>query len=196
MVDQLLNIMVNQTKYPQNYEGSPYLIDSFVTGTITLTSGVSFNLPIRYNLFQDIFDVQFQGRLMEIRTVDLIKKIDMPGYNLIPAIYPSGPKEIKGYLFLLDTGKISLLCKRHIAFDEWKPTKALESGPTPAKFREERIDFFARLPGGNLYRLKNLKDLLTVFPDNKSKVEMFIKENKIKLKLDKLKQLFHYYNSL
>jgi|GEM_PF-1859309 len=192
--DKLLTKTSNPN--PKLYEGSPYLIDSFVQGTITLTSNASFSVPVRYNLFEDMLDVIFHGREMEIRHVDLIRKIEFANHRLVLTYYPGKNKEVKGFLFLLDSGKLSLLHKRFITFDEWQPAKALESGPTPAKFREDREEFFIRTSQGMLHKIKTIKEISKLLPEYESKMETYIKVNKVKLKADQLIRLFQYYNSL
>ncbi len=194
IVDKLFAISSNPN--PKSYEGSPYLLDSFIQGKVTLSSDASFSLPIRYNLFTDVVDVIYRSREMEIRPVDLIKKIEIADHQLILTYYPGQNKDVRGFLFLLDSGKWSLLHKRFMVFEEWQPTKALESGPTPAKFRVDHDEFFIRSERGNLSKIKTVKEIPLLLGDKKSKIEAFIKENKIKLKPDHLTRLFQFYNSL
>lgn len=192
--DKLLTKTANPN--PHFYEGSPYLIDSFVNGQVTLTSNASFALPVRYNLYEDLVEVIFHGREMEIRHADLIKKIEFADHQLVLSHYPGKNKEVRGFLFLLDSGKISLLHKKVMVFEEWQPAKALESGPTPAKFRVDHNDFFIRITPGSIYKIKTIKELSELLPDNHPKIKAYIKENKVKFKQEHLVHLINYYNSL
>lgn len=194
--EQLIRMPVRPSGMSADYDGSPYLVDSFQQGQVFLTSNSKFNLPMRFNLFDDLIEVKFKGREMQMQPSDLISRIELSGHTILASEYELDGKKKKGFLFLLDSGEVSLLQKRNISFREWRPAKAQESAPTPAAFKASLDQFFIRYSNGRVITLHSVKDLPSVFPKHRNAVDAFVKKEKTKLKKEKLLQLFTYYKSL
>lgn len=177
------------------FEGSPYLIDTFVEGTLKIAKEASYKMPMRYNIYGDVFDVKYKGRLMQVVPNDMIESLTIRQHQLVTAQYEMDNKKINGFLFVLDTGSVNLLMRRSISFEDWRPARAQEAGPTLAKFKEGVQTYFIQ-NGKKITQIKNVKDLPELFPGNRSKIAEYIKENKIKMREEKLKELFSYYNGL
>ena len=194
--EQLIRLPARPSGASADYEGSPFLVDSFQQGQVVLTSNAKFNLPMRFNIYNELIEVKFKGRDMQLQPNDLISRIELNGHTILSTEYELEDKKKKGFLFLLDSGVVSLLQKRNISFKEWRPAKAQEAAPTPAAFKPSLDQFFIRYANGRVVSLPSVKDLASAFPSHRNVVSDFIKKEKIKLKKDKLLQLFTYYRSL
>lgn len=194
-IDKFNNLPVSEAVKNGEYEGSPFLIDSFTDGTLRIKNEASYKMKMRYNLFGDILDVKYKGRDLILAPNDIIEVIELNNYKLVTTIYEYNGKKSKGFLFLLDTGRVNLLMKKNISFEDWRPARAQEAAPRLAQFKEG-VDVFFLQMGSKVSQIKNIKDLPELFSNNRSKVADFIKKNKTKLKQDKLIELVKYYNSL
>jgi len=193
--DQLVKMPLRSGGKPGEYEGSPFLTDSFQTGQIVLTAGSKFSLPMRFNVYQDILEIKYKGRDMQIQPNDLILRIELDVHTLVVNAYELDGNKRRGFLFLLDSGDITLFQKRNISFKEWRPAKAMESAPSPATFKSSPDQYFARLTNGTTVYLNSIKSLASVFPNHQNAINTFIKKEKIKLKKEDLLTLFAYYRS-
>lgn len=177
------------------YEGSPFLIDSFVEGSLKIAKEATYKMPMRYNIYGDVFEVKYKGRLMQLLPDEMVESLHLQNYQLVTAQYELDKKKMKGFLFVLDTGSVNLLKRRNVSFEDWKPARAQEAGPTLARFKEGVQIYFIQI-GNKIIQIKNVKELPELFPSNRSKIREYIKEHKIKLKDEKLKELFSFYNGL
>lgn len=188
-----------KTDYTENnIQGSPYLNNEFVSGTIYTTQKQQYNnIPLRYNIYND--DLEFKKPSEEVLALAAPEIVEYAvfGDNIISfADYYQGSKVKKGFLLVLEPGKASLMAKASVAFQ-----KATEPAPfkeaEPAKFIRKTDTFYIRIANTTAVEISNKKSLIEAFPDNRDKVEAFIDKNKIKPnKPDGLKEVVKYYNSL
>ncbi|MCK3684424.1 hypothetical protein [Maribellus sp. YY47] len=182
----------------EDIEGSPYLNDEFITGTVYTTNKYQFkDIPLRYNVFNG--DVEFKtpdNKILAIAVSETIEKVEFGDYTLEYIPYIAVKKVKTGYLLALSKGKISLYAKPEISYR--KPTKAgAYKEAEPAKFLRGNDSFYIRIDSGNAQSVGNKKDLIGAFPDHQAQIEDFIKKNKIRPdKADELKLLVEFYNSL
>jgi hypothetical protein len=102
-----------------------------------------------------------------------------------------------GFLNLLDSGKVTLVAKKVIKYQEPLKGKALDGGDLPAKFSKSPDAYFYRVGNGELQEVDNIKDMIASFPDKQEEVKQFAKKEKISPKNeDELVKLVRYYNSL
>jgi hypothetical protein len=194
-IDKFNHLPVSDAVKNGEYEGSPFLIDSFVEGILRIKNEATYKMPMRYNLYGDVLDVKYKGRDLVLTPNDIIEVIEIKNHKLVTTLYEFNGTRNKGFLFLLDTGKVNLLMKKNISFEDWRPARAQEAGPKLARFKES-LDAFFLQSGTKVTQIKNIKDLPGLFSSNRSKVTDFIKKNKTKLKQEKLIELVKYYNSL
>jgi len=193
--DKFNRLPVSQAVLNGEYEGSPFLIDSFTEGTLRIKNEATYKLPMRYNLYGDVLDVKYKGREMVLTPNDIIDVIEINKYKLVTTVYDYNGTINKGFLFLLESGKANLLMKKNISFEDWRPARAQEAAPKLASFKLGVDAFFLHI-GNRISQIKNNRELPELFPNNRSKIADFIKKNKTKLKQEKLSELVKYYNSL
>jgi len=179
-------------------EGSPYLNDEFVNGSIYTVQKVQFEeVPLRYNIFND--ELEFKtptDEVLALATPDIVEKVVMGDVILSHLSYEESNKTKNGYFVLLEEGKASLYAKPGIVYKKATPPAAYKD-PEPAKFQKLSDEYYLSFKQGSAVPVNNKKNLVAAFPDNQDKIEKYISKNKIKTnKPESLTELVKYYNSL
>jgi len=181
-----------KTQEYKDIEGSPYLNDEFLNGAFYMNDTVAFKVPIRYNLYTDQMEYQSEGVNYVVGSPQTLSRIVLGGseYYYLPAIGKGG------YFEMLETGKCKLLQKKRV---EFKPSEGAKPivGLTPAKFVRLSDDFYLVKNQNQPVKIVNLKSVIEALQDQKTKIEDFIKLEKIRnTKKENLIKIVKYYNSL
>lgn len=180
----------------ENIEGTPYLTETFANGEIYLDKGKHV-VPIRYNMYNDVIEYNQNNQTYVLDPNDNIKKVQFNDYIFIVEKYESKGKAKHGYFTLLDSGKVTLLSKKTVIFKERQDVRALESGPTPAKYIRGSDAFFYKIGEGELIKVDNIKKMIANLPERQAELSQFAKQEKISAKKEEdLRKLVQYYNSL
>jgi hypothetical protein len=183
-----------------NIEGTPFLNDRFVKGSLVTTDSIMFkNVPLRYNIFKDEMEFKFgEGdppRIIGNPRSFLFFYLEDQTFTYLTFIENNKPGQ--GYFEVLNQGQCQLLLRRQTAYAE--PEKArgyIES--RPARFEQRRnayyLKFGKQLPGAvNL----NRRDVLRAFGDKQEEIAGYAKENKLSFRnLEDLIKITRYYNLL
>lgn len=179
-------------------EGSPYLDDNFINGTVyTVQKDKYVNVPMRYNIFND--EVEFknsEGQVQAIATPEIIEKIEINNHQLFYIPYISSKKIKHGFFELVEEGNASLFTKQKIIFKDAETAGAYKKA-APAQFINNGDEYYIQVGKDAALLVTNKKDLINIFPDHIDKVKAFVKKHKTKTnKVDSLAELVKYYNSL
>jgi hypothetical protein len=178
-------------------EGTPYLNEQFVEGEIIFGESNRTKVPVRYNIFQDLMEYQQNGKALALDPSKKIKEIKMGDEIFIVDKYNLEGKSKLGFLNLLDTGKMTLVSKKIVKYQEPLKGRALDGGDLPAKYSRSSDAFFYRIGEGELKEVGNLKELIAGLPDKQEEIKQFAKKEKISpKKQEELRKLVRYYNSL
>ena len=178
-------------------EGTPYLNEQFVEGEIVFGESNRTKVPVRYNIFQDLMEYQQSGKALALDPSKKIKKVRMGDETFIVDKYTLEGKSKLGFLSLLDTGKMTLVSKKIVKYQEPLTGRGLDGGDLPAKFSRSSDAFFYRIGEGELKEVGNLKELIAGLPDKQEEIKQFAKKEKISpKKQEELRKLVRYYNSL
>jgi hypothetical protein len=178
-------------------EGTPYLTEEFVEGEIVFGEAGRTKVPVRYNIFQDLMEYQQNGKALALDPSKKIKKVKMGEEVFIVDKYSLEGKSKLGFLNLLDTGKMTLLSKKIVKYQEPLKGRGFDGGDLPAKFSRSSDAFFYRIGDGDLKEIGNLKELIASLPDRQEEIKQFAKKEKISPKKEEeLRKLVRYYNSL
>lgn len=194
VAEKLSKMPVNSVTWSRDFEGTPFLLDTFMKGKIYMQGARVFQAHMRYSIFSDVMEVKQRGQNMQLLPRDDIDYIEMDHFRIIAVEYEQSGKKTRGFLFLLDSGEVSLLEKKNITFEEWRPARAQEAGPRSATFKASLDNFFIRSKN-KITPITSLKELANLFPHHRSQVADYIKMHKIKLKEAKLVELFQYFNT-
>jgi hypothetical protein len=181
-----------------DYEGSPYLMDEFINGSIFTVQKFQYDeVPLRYNIFED--ELEFKTPTNEILALampEIVERAVMGETTLAYLSYEEANKTKKGFFVLLEEGNASLYAKPAVMYKKATPPAAYKD-PEPAKFLKKPDEYYIGFGSGTAILIKNKKSLVATFPDKQDKIEKYISKNKIKTnKPESLIELVRYYNSL
>ena len=179
-------------------EGSPYLNDEFINGTIFTTSNYQFvDVPLRYNIYND--QIEFKTPTNEIQalgTPEIVKTVEFGDYKMVYIPYSNARKIRHGFFTVEEKGNVSLYSRLEIIYRKAEEPAAYKEAK-PAKFIKKSDSFYIRVGLEQAKKVDSKKELLAAFPDHKDEIAAFIKKNKVKTnKPEKLKELVRYYNSI
>ena len=178
-------------------EGTPYLTEQYMEGEIFFGGTSRTKVPVRYNIYQDLMEYQQNGKALVLDPSKKIQKVRMGEETFVVEKFNMDGKSKFGFLNLLDTGKMTLMSKKMIKYQEPLKGKALDGGDLPAKFSRLSDTYFYRFGDGELKEVGNLKEIIASLPDKQEEVKQFAKQEKISPKKeDELLKLVRYYNSL
>jgi hypothetical protein len=178
-------------------EGTPYLNEQYIEGEIFFGEANRTKVPVRYNIFQDLMEYQQNGKALVLDPSKKIRMVKMGDETFVVEKFSMDGKTKYGFLSILDTGKMTLLSKKMIKYQQPLQGKALDGGDLPAKFSRLSDAYFYRIGDGELKEVGSLKDVIASLPDKQEEVKQFAKKEKISPKKeDELLKLVRYYNSL
>jgi hypothetical protein len=182
----------------KNYNGTPYLNDTFEKGRIILTNGTSYtNLPLRYNIYQDVFEFEKEGQAYQIPKDRTFKEFLMGDTVFRFSPYFVGSTKVTGYLQVLADGPCSLFKKYRTILSEAKAPEAFKDAE-PATFKAQANKFFISFAENDLpQEFGNYKEFLRLLPEHVAEMTKYLKSNKLKLRREtEIIQTVEYYNSL
>jgi len=175
----------------ENIDGSPYLNSEFVNGTFYVKDTAAFKLPIRYNIYADHMEYKMDGLIYYVDSPQTISRIALGEsvFIYLPFI------EKGGYYELLETGKYKLVQKRRVEFkhSESKPIEGL----VRSRYESNTDLFYLVNNQDQTFKIWNMNSVLKALQDQQTKIETFIKLEKIRnTKKENLIKIIKYYNSL
>ena len=178
--------------------GSAYLNKEFINGTIYTAQKEKFtDVPLRFNVYSD--DMEFKNQnneIMAIAAPENIEKIEIGELSFKYIPYMAGQKIKNGFFELVTDGNASLYIRHEIIFKEAEKAGAYKEA-SPPSFINNPNEYYIQIGKNAATLVKNKKSLQEMFPDNKDKVETFIKKNNIKTnEAESIAELVNYYNSL
>lgn len=162
-------------------EGSPYLNENFFLADI---SGVPQKILVRYNILNDLIEVQFDNKQNYNLTKDEPYSTISP-VNQVDKIklvrYVNKDKEIYGYLTqIYSSDKIEVYRRDQVKHQKAKEATSGYQESTPSKFIKLKPEYYWKIIANKINLLpKNRKNLIEQFPDKQEKISYFLKENKI-----------------
>jgi hypothetical protein len=196
--NKMINGEIKNVLTEADIEGSPYMTDEFINGSVFTTSKIQYNdIPLRYNVYND--EMQFQapdGNIAAIAAPEVIEKVTFGEYTMEYIPFTNAKKIRRGFFVLLVDGNVKLYARPNVEYRPPVPPAPYKE-PEPAKFLEKPDTYYIRIGLEAAQLIENKKDLEEIFPDHKKEVATFIKKNKVNhRKEEKLKELVEYYNSL
>ncbi len=179
-------------------EGSPYLQDEFVSGSIyTIQKLMYIEILLRYNIYNDNLEFKLPSdEVQALSAPEIVEKAIIGDIQLNYSPFLRANKIRHGFLLLLEEGKASLFSKPVVAFKEATEPAAYKLAE-PAKFVRKADEFYIRIGNEPAKLITGKKDLIESFQDNRDKVENYIDKNRIKTnKAEDLKKVVSFYNSL
>ena len=177
--------------------GNPYKEKDFIKGTIFTVQKIQYvDIPIRYNIYSDVFEFKAEDGIFEIGVPQELEKIEFNGmvFQYIPYLDNKNLKN--GFFQLIESGNATLYARYKVVFKKMEPA-SLTQVSMPNRFEDLPIEYYIRIKNNEAKAFNSKKELIGLFPDNRDKIENFIDENKVKPNNpEKLAALFKFYNSL
>jgi len=181
----------------EKVDGTPFLNENFVDGVVYDNSARFPGVPMRYNMYDDLIEFKQGNQLWILDPQPRVRRVELDGHIFVVDGYEFKGKIKQGFFLLLDTGKVTLLSKKMVTYREQQPPKALESGPTPAKYSAAPDVFYFKIKDGAVGKVESIKKMIASFPDKQIELTEFAKKEKISPKKEEeLIKLVRYYNSL
>lgn len=197
-INQLHSGKWESTLTENNIQGSPYLNDEFVNGTIFTTSKLQFvDVPLRYNIYNDQIEFKTpENEVQALATPEIVESVDFGNFKMVYVPFSNAKRIRHGFFKIELEGNASLYARSEITLKKATKAGAYEEAKPP-KFINKLDTYYIRIGIEQAQKVGNKKELLEIFPDHHNKISTFIKKNKIKTNNpEKLKELVQFFNSL
>ncbi len=178
-------------------EGSPYLNDEFVEGTLYTTAKQQFvDVRLRYNIYnQNLEFKNNEDQVMEVASPEVIERASFDGIEMVYIPYAISKKIRRAFFKVLVEGNISLYAQPQLLYKQAEQPKAYAEA-VPARFIQKPDLYFFRNGKNEAILVDKKNELIEFFPAHNKEIEAFIKKNKIKMnKPEDLIEVVNYYNS-
>jgi hypothetical protein len=176
-------------------EGTPYLDDKFAESKI-LSNHNKQSALMRYNIFDDNMELQQEGGTFYLDPDMRINKVIVGDTEFVVGRFEYKGKPHKGFLELLDSGKVSLFAKKIVEHKEAEQAAPMKYNLAPERYIRDKDVYYYRIGTGEIARVDKIKDLLDALPEKKEEAKAFVKTEKISKEREDLIRLCNYYNAL
>lgn len=188
----------NREKSYADVAGSPYAQQDFVTGSVVLENGDTYEaVPLRYNAYEDQIEFKHpNGVVLNLNNPNKLKliAIGQQQYTYFEKA-ETPPDGLTGYFELLENGEIQLLKRQNIILEKAAPAKAYQD-PKPAHFKERPTDYYIHYQN-QLFKVNSKKQFFTTFPSLEKELKPFIKKQKLKFRQEEdLRRIINQANRL
>lgn len=188
---------VESTIMEKGLDGSPWLFDAWLPGTIKVTNGKTINgLKYRYNVYRNQMYFQLNDEIYKISTPDSIDQLVLGGKKFVYQSYNPLVPGKKCFLEVAVDGIAKLYINYYPEVLPPNYNKALGSGSVnetiiiKKSFLIENGDLLTQLD-------KKGKQFAVAFSDKKAEITAFIKQERISCKeRSDVEKVVNYYNSL
>lgn len=165
-----------------SYEGSPYMDEEFTEASIKSSDNQVFEkVPLRYNVYYDLFEVQMEDAVYNLKRGGIVTEVKLPGHYFIYTEYDYLSTEGEGYLELVSMGDYSLYKKYQVVFKEAEPAQPYMDAK-PAMFQHRDPLFFIARGDQQPVFIKNKRDLFELAGDKEKVLKDYIKDRRLQLR--------------
>lgn len=164
------------------YEGSPYMNEEFSEATVVSSDNQVFEkVPLRYNVYSDLFEVEMEDGVYNLRRGGIVSRVKMDGRDFIYTTYDYQSTEGEGYLEEISRGIYSLFKQHQIIFREAEPAKPYQEAE-PARFEEKNPLLYISRGDNRPVFVRNKRGLLELAGEKEKELNGYIKDNKLKMR--------------
>ena len=177
-------------------QGDPFLYKDFVSGSLTLKTGETLPLYLRYDIYTDEMQFRQKDEIYVLVNIESVSLVMMDTLKFIYIKYMKSPGDIENSWFLLkEDGKCRLLVKKNLRLQSAEDAKPYQA-PKPAKFIHTNDSFYLQPEGQNAVRVTSKKDILNILSDKTNELSKFIDSGKLGAKeINDLRKIVAFYNS-
>lgn len=189
-------VMTNTGVTTTEVEGSPYLDEKFVPGVV-YHDNTSNRASLRYNMHLDVMEYTERGLTMALDAGPNINKVVIGKDTYVVRKFDYKKKSKYGYLTVLDSGKVTLYCKKVANFYAAKKGSPPDFKDRPAMYERANDVFYYQMGDGELHQLESMKSMIATLPEKQEELAQYVKKEKISAsKEQKVLQFVQYINSL
>lgn len=165
-----------------SWEGSPYMNEEFTDASIKSSDNKVFEkVPLRYNVYYDLFEVQMEDAVYNLKRGGIVSEVKLPGHSFIYTKYDYLSTEGEGYLEILSMGAYTLLKKYQVVFKEAEPAQPYMDAK-PAMFQHRDPLFFIAHGDNQPVFIKNKRSLFEIAGDKEKAINDYIKDKRLQIK--------------
>ena len=188
-------VFYSKSKTPDGYTGSPFLTENFKSGIMRDDKGKTMKGFFRYDAVEDVVQVKINKDDSKSYVLPKLKSIiyELDNYSIfIDQFQDEKGKAINGYMLdYYSKNNLRFLARPNPDIIPAKPAKTGYDKDKPAHLDID-IVYYVQKDGGRLNEVRlKAKDFKDLFSD-KSKMESYFKENKIKDEQDVVAMLEFY----
>ena len=178
-------------------QGSPYLNDEFVDGSVYTVNKQKFtDIPLRYNVYNDAVEFKSEdGKVLEMDSPELVEKVEFGGNTMVYLPFSNLKKIRNGFFIVVVEGNASLYYKPEIIYKEAVHPAAYKDAE-PAMFIKKSDKYYIKIGTSQAKLIASKSDFSEIFNEKWAQTETFIKKNKTKINLEDLKELVNFFNTL
>lgn len=211
ITDNIMLFQNNQRFNVNDIDGTVFLKENFEIGSIVdLNNDISTELYLRYNAYQDLFEIILEEGATQIKTIDrstnFVYKYGGETFKLVESNNLNIYHYNTGNSFLVEVKKYNdeiTLYKRYVKeLVEGKKATSSYEQDKPSKLKDETLYYLKDKNKLVLLEVHKKRILEKFSGDDQEKLEDFIKDEKIKFRgnndeiEDELVKLFEYYSSM
>lgn len=176
-------------------QGTPYPDKIFSEANFIISDKDKIETaPARYNAYSDQIEFKKGDEILVLFSENPFNRIEFNPTNQV-LVKLNIDNEIKGYFYEIIGGKNSLYKKVKAKFNDFAPAANSYAMDKPANFNMLNPIYYIKTESGFIKKPKNKKEVIDLFPEKKDSLEVFFKENKLKLdKEEDLKKLVNFLN--
>jgi hypothetical protein len=181
-------------------DGDPFLYKDFVPGSLTLKTGETLPLYLRYDIFTGEMQFRQKDEIYALINTESVSLVMMDTLKFVYVKYMKSPGDISSiensWFLLKEDGKCKLLIKKNLRLQSAEDAKPYQAAK-PAKFIHTNDSFYLQPEGQNAIRVTSKKDILNILSDKTSELNKFIDSGKLGAKdINDLRKIVSFYNSL
>ncbi len=179
--------------------GSPYLNKAFQQGKLISKYNLTFPvIPLRYNIYTDNVEYKSpKNQIFALKGHEKIAGFTIDDTTFLFSTYLKNKDKLSsGYFQVLVSGKTTGLLKYTIYLLQAQPERPY-SPAKPERFSQKTLSFYLKVGDNPAVSISRAKDVLKLFPKQKSQLNKYIKQEDIHVQkpADFIK-LVNYINSL
>lgn len=174
------------------FQGTPYLTETFDSANIHTVKGVFRGVPMRYNIYEDYLEFKNKSVTYILDPTLNIIKVDFGSKSFV--VEKIAETKL-GFFELLDSGKVTLVAKMGVYYREPQPTRGIVEA-IPAKYTRKGDEYMYKIEKGTLKEIGSIKKMIESFPDKQNELKEFVRMERISKNREDLIKLVRFYNSL
>jgi len=182
-------------------QGSPYLTNEFVEGTMTTLDGTVIpGLMYRYDIYGDRMQFIINGDTAVINKPLALRSLELGNRKFVHEVFlVDATRVATGYFEVIEENEyLTVLYRRDIEIEQDIYVANYGGGGGTKEFRMKKVNsYFVKPIDSAALQVRSKKDFLNSIPDHQNHVKQYMKDHKISVKKEKdLLEVAKYYNSL